>query len=115
MKIHKAWKKCIDDSSVSYRDRKYQTIEEDLTLGDAVGNPLEVGDKVAWVAGSGTDKKLDVGVLVEVREQRDNGWPRVYLICKSPKNTRNSVLSRGFYSEISDGTLCWNQILKLLC
>lgn len=113
MKIHKAWKECIDPS-VPFQDRKYRNVEEELTLGDVVGNPLEVGDKVAWVAGSGTDKKLDIGVLVEVREIREtSGWPYVELVCRSPENTRNSILTRGFYSKISDGTLYWNQVVKL--
>lgn len=112
MKIHRAWNECIDPS-VPFQDRKYRKIEEELTLGDVTGNPLEIGDKVAWVAGSGTDKKLDTGVLIEVRERRDRDWPCVDLVCKSPENTRNSILTRGFYSKISDGTLCWNQIIKL--
>lgn len=112
MLIHKNWNECIDDT-VPWNERKYRLVEAELILGDVTGQPLEIGDKVAWVAGSGTDKKLDLGTLLEVREQKKDRYYSVELVCKSPGNTRNSILSRGFYSKVVDGILCWDQIVKL--
>lgn len=112
MKIHKAWRECVNSSAPSHL-REYRLVECESELCDVIGQTLNTGDRVAWIAGTGPDKEIKVGVLENIQETKNGEYYQVNLVCRSPESTRASVLSRGYYSKVVDGSLYWAQILKL--
>ena len=112
MKIFKTRSICTNPED-PWDKRNYESVTEPLTLADAVGKPLEIGDSVVWIAGRGHDTYLRAGTLKKVEHTVRGDTHYTSLICCSEDGKKDAKLERGLYGKVENGTLYWYQVAKV--